>query len=117
MTIYWFLDSPANPQDNLHHVSVWNVIEWIFGVLKWWFKILTIAPEYSMKTQAHIPPALAAIHNFIWSHDNNEIDDLISQVYNPQPGALGELAVGPPLVVEYIHAQEKWDEIAAVMWE
>ena len=54
-----------------------------FGVLKWQFKILTIAPEYSMKTQAHIPPALAAIHNFIQPHDNNEINDLISQVYDP----------------------------------
>ena len=34
-----------------------------------------------MKTQAHIPPALVVIHNFIQSHDDDEINDLISQVY------------------------------------
>ena len=70
-----------------------------------------------MKTQTHIPLALAAIHNFISSHDNDDVEDLTSQVYDPQPCALGELAVGPPQTAEQICAQEKRDEIAVAMWE
>ena len=113
------LNSPANPQElfNLHHASARNIIKWIFGTLKQCFKILTVMPECSMKTQTHIPLALAAIHNFIWSSNDDEIENSISQVYDPQPGVLGELVVGPPQTTEQICAQEKWDEIAVAMWE
>ena len=34
---------------NLHHASAHNVIEWIFGVLKWKFHILHLPPEYSLR--------------------------------------------------------------------
>lgn len=50
---------------NLRHASARNVVERIFGVLKCRFVILTHPPEYSMEIQARIPPALAAVHNFI----------------------------------------------------
>ena len=49
-----------------------NVIECIFGVLKWCFQILLIAPEYDLEVQARIPAALCAIHNFIQEHDLDE---------------------------------------------
>jgi hypothetical protein len=57
---------------NLRHASARNVIERIFGVLKRRFRILLLAPEYSMEIQARIPAALCAIHNFIRTHDNDE---------------------------------------------
>jgi hypothetical protein len=62
---------PANREElfNLHHSSLRNVIEHIFGVLKWRFQILLIAPEYNLEVQAQIPIALSAIHNFICIHD------------------------------------------------
>ncbi|KAF8804646.1 hypothetical protein BYT27DRAFT_7035829, partial [Phlegmacium glaucopus] len=44
----------------------------IFGVLKRRFRILLLAPEYSLEIQACIPSALAAIHNFIHLHDPEE---------------------------------------------
>ncbi|KIK77755.1 hypothetical protein PAXRUDRAFT_165815, partial [Paxillus rubicundulus Ve08.2h10] len=54
-----------------------NIIERIFGVLKCWFHILLLAPEYDLDTQAHIPSTLCAIHNFIWHHcfDNKDLAD------------------------------------------
>ena len=57
---------------NLRHASAHNVIEHIFGVLKCRFRILLLAPEYSLEIQARIPAALCAVHNFIWVHDSNE---------------------------------------------
>jgi hypothetical protein len=65
---------PWNKEElfNLCHASLWNAIEHIFGVLKWWFQILIIAPEYNLEVQAQISVALCAIHNFIQEHDPNE---------------------------------------------
>ena len=51
---------------NLHHASARNVIEWIFGMLKHRFRILHLAPEYSIDIQARIPAALAA-QFYLWS--------------------------------------------------
>jgi hypothetical protein len=45
------------------------VIECVFSVLKHHFHILLLAPEYNINTQACIPVALSAIHNFIISHN------------------------------------------------
>jgi hypothetical protein len=43
---------PQNAQElfNLRHVSLYNVIERIFGVLKRKFKILSTTAEYSINT-------------------------------------------------------------------
>jgi hypothetical protein len=62
---------PRNKEElfNLRHSSARNVIERIFGVLKRRFRILLLAPEYSLQIQARIPAALCAIHNFIAIHD------------------------------------------------
>ena len=67
----WYTHRPSNAKElyNLWHASARNIIEWIFGILKRRFWILTIPPESSMAVQAHIPPALCTIHNFIWIHD------------------------------------------------
>jgi hypothetical protein len=50
---------------NLRHAGLRNVIERAFGVMKRQWRILVIPPEYDLDTQAHIPAALCAIHNFI----------------------------------------------------
>jgi hypothetical protein len=60
-------DRPANKYKlfNLQHASAHNIIKQIFGVLKGWFWILLIAPEYSLDIQARILTALCVIHNFV----------------------------------------------------
>ena len=67
---YW----PVNKEElfNLHHASLHNVIKQIFCVLKRCFRILLLAPEYSLDIQAHIPVALSAIHNVICTHEPGE---------------------------------------------
>ncbi|KAJ7593604.1 hypothetical protein C8J56DRAFT_776855, partial [Mycena floridula] len=46
-----------------------------FGVLKRRFRSMTVSPEYSKETQAKIPCALAALHNFISIHDPDDFAD------------------------------------------
>jgi hypothetical protein len=62
---------PTNTEElfNLHHASARNVIEHIFGMLKHFFHILLLSPEYSMEIQACIPAALCAVHNFVGIFD------------------------------------------------
>lgn len=52
------------------------MIERIFGVLKKRFRLLSIAPEYSVATQARIVPALCVVHNFIRVHDPSDLPDI-----------------------------------------
>jgi len=82
-------DSPTNAEElfNLRHSSARNIIERIFGIMKNQFAILTIAPHYNMDVQAHLAPALAAIHNFIWLYDPDKILDLLAEADDTQPGA------------------------------
>jgi len=101
---------------NLWHSSLCNAIERIFGIIKRRFVILRHAPEYSMKVQACIPPALCTIHNFICIHDPNEIHDFDIVQADPEPGQWGELALGPPTHQERVQADERWDRIAQAMW-
>jgi hypothetical protein len=65
---------PQNKEElfNLRHSSARNAIEHIFGVLKRRFRILLLAPEYSLEVQARIPAALASLHNFISIHDPHD---------------------------------------------
>ena len=94
------------------------MIERIFGVLKWQFTILDRPPEYSMAVQAHILPALAAVHNFICIHDEEEILDF-QDLEDGEPGECdyGKLAEGPPNRTEKSRSEVKWDGITQAMWD
>ena len=57
-----------------------------------------------MDKQARLPPALAALHNFIRKHDPDDIADFDDNIDNPEPGTCverpaaadeGELSAGP----------------------
>jgi len=72
---------------NLRHASARNVVERIFGSLKKRFNILTHPAQYDMDIQARIPPATAAMHNFILDHDPEELDK-VSEAPDPNPGNL-----------------------------
>lgn len=135
---YDVIPSPHNPKElfNLRHASARNAIERIFGILKRRFRILQLPPEYDMSIQALIPPALAALHNFIRQYDPDEIqmyddgddgdgddgDDnrepiqLLFQMA-PHPESLGELGNGPLTQEETVQANERRDRIAGAMWE
>jgi hypothetical protein len=122
---YNVLPSPRNPKElfNLRHTSARNTIKQIFGILKRRFRILQLPPEYSMSIQALIPPALAALHNFIREYDPDEI-----QTYdnNNEPvefelqmgpsGSVGELE-GQVMREEPVRANGRRDEIADAMWD
>ena len=75
-----------------------------------------------MDLQARLPPALAALHNFIRKHDPDDIADF-DDVEDPQPGACaegpaeeGQLAEGLPRVAERRQTNERRDRIAQEMW-
>ena len=76
-----------------------------------------------MDVQARLPPALAAVHNFIWKYDSSDITDF-DDVEDPQPrtcgegpvAAEGQLAGGLPEVAERRQANERWGRIAQEMW-
>jgi hypothetical protein len=100
-----------------------NVIERIFGVLKWRFRILVYPPQFNMVTQTRLPPALTAVHNFIWQYDPKDIDDF-DAIEDPQPGTRaegqaaeeGQLAEGLPGAAERQQANQRQDRIAQEMW-
>ena len=115
----------------MRHASARNVVERIFGVIKRRFRILDRPLEYDMRTQALIPAALAALHNFIREYDPQEIrrfddegddddddDDyqLLALRMGPQPGSVGELG-GQVTPAERARANEMRDNIASAMWE
>ena len=72
-----------------------------------------------MRTQAHLPAALGALHNFI--HDNDpddmgDFDDDEENLYNGGQLFTGELAEGVPTRVERERASQRQDNIAKAMW-
>ena len=75
-----------------------------------------------MDIQARIPPATAAMHNFILDHDPEELDK-VSEAPDPNPGNLpaerdfGTLARGPPNAAEKACAKAKHNQIAQEMWD
>ncbi|KAG6850243.1 hypothetical protein H0H93_015795 [Arthromyces matolae] len=76
-----------------------------------------------MDIQAMIPPALAAVQNYILNHDSKEAS-LLSDLLDPVPGALppteqnfGSLAQGPARRAEKSCANAFWDQVAQEMWE
>lgn len=108
---------PRNKEElfNLRHASARNVIERIFGVLKRRFRILLIAPEYNLDIQARIPAALCALHNFIRTHDADDITPELDvdhdNTYDHDHAASSSVAA------ELDHPSEKRDLIAQQMWE
>jgi hypothetical protein len=77
-----------------------------------------------MDIQAHVPPALAALHNFIWKYNPDDIADF-DNVEDLQPGAHmegpaaaeeGQLADGLPGAAEREQTNERQDKIAQEMW-
>jgi hypothetical protein len=115
---------PQNSKElfNLRHASLRNVIERIFGVIKRCFRLLVHPPEFAMDIQARLPPALAALHNFIRKHDPDDLADY-EDAEDPDPGARavgpvaeGELARGLPRVGEREQVNLRRDRIAQDMW-
>ncbi|KAH9012475.1 hypothetical protein EDB84DRAFT_1250841, partial [Lactarius hengduanensis] len=101
------------------HSSARNAVERIFGVLKRRFVLLSHPPEYPMSIQVHIPPALAAVHNFIRKYDPEEICEFTDTRDDPSPGLGGNgiLGEGPPRRLEILHATSTRNLIAGMMWE
>ena len=89
------------------------------------FTILTHPPHFSLDIQAQIPPALAAVHNFILDHDEEDLQNF-EGVVDENPGALptrelevnfGSLSQGPARRREKTEADEKRRAIAQAMWD
>src|SRR5882724_466916 len=110
---------PLNPEElfNLHHAFAHNMVERIFGIMKQCFKIIVCPPEYDLDIQAHIPLAMAALHNFICRNDPDKIYDFNEVGLDLDPrGDVGVLAVGLPGPVESGEAQDRHTEVARLMW-
>ena len=68
-----------------------------------------------MDIQARLPPALAALHNFIRIHDPDEIVDILPPD-NVDIEATGALATELPGRAEHEQANHRRDLIARDMW-
>jgi hypothetical protein len=117
---------PKNKEElfNLRHSSARNVIERIFGVLKRRFRVLLLAPEYSLEIQARIPAALCAIHNFICIHDpidevmyTDDDDSNNGVVSNDDTIEAVAAEADQPLVRRDRIAQQMWDDYLAIRME
>jgi hypothetical protein len=118
---------PANYKElfNLRHAQGRNVIERIFGVIKQRWEILNHPPQFDMSIQARIPPACAALHNFIMDHDSNDVGDLLAAHRGGSGDAaagdihhnLGELATTHVTPHEKRRAEALRDDIAQQMWD
>jgi hypothetical protein len=73
-----------------------------------------------MSIQVRLPPALAAVHNFIRKHDPQDLDS-DENIEDPQPGLRaageGQLSAGIPRAAERRQANAIRDGIARDMWE
>lgn len=110
---------PHNKEElfNLRHASARNIIEHIFGVLKCRFRILLLAPEYSMDIQAQIPTPLCAIHNFICEHDLQEGVLLETRSFFDGGDSDSEPPTAAMMEEANTEAGARRDRIAQEMWE
>ena len=60
---------------NLRHAQARNVIERLFGVVKRRFRIMGVAPEYDLHTQALLVLAICVLHNVIRIHDPSDLNN------------------------------------------
>lgn len=106
----------------MRHAQARNIIERIFGVIKKRWRILVVPPSYNMKIQARIPPALAALHNFIMKHDPEDggepdvLDDPTPGAARAVTGLHGELATERRTSMESDESKALRDRIADEMW-
>jgi hypothetical protein len=116
---------PVNKEElfNLRHSSAQNVIERIFGVLKRHFRILLLAPEYSLEIQGRIPAALCTIHNFIRTHDVDKTivesdlgDDEAQNAHdhNHVASAAAAAELDRPSARRDLIAQQMWDDYVCI---
>lgn len=124
--LYWVLTlsnllpyRPHNHQElyNLRHASARNVVERIFGVVKRRFRLMVIAPEYSLQKQARLVHALCVLHNFIRVHDPDDLDTTIEEELTriPEPPEQGDFG-GSISAAEKEAATSRRDNIAKQMW-
>lgn len=71
-----------------------------------------------MDIQSRIPPALAALHNFILKHDSVDREDILEDldISDPDLGDYGDLAEEIPDQAEKERANSLRDTIAKEMW-
>jgi hypothetical protein len=106
------------------------VVERIFGIVKKRWHILICPPNFPMQCQAQIPAALAALHNFIHIHDEEDVEDLNAEVehdaqrYHSRADpvcdiykAYGFLGSGPSRPAEQRAVMEHQNHIAQQMWD
>jgi hypothetical protein len=92
------------------------VIEWIFGVVKWHFKALVVAQEYSLDRQSQLISALGMLHNFILLHDPDDIlkdfettEDDADNIQSSYQDAVSN--------TEQARAAARQDKIAQDLWQ
>lgn len=101
---------------NLRHARLRNAIERIFGVLKRRFRVLVSAQEYSLAVQVQLVPATAVLHNFIITHDPDDIS-LDEEDTEPNVGEVWSDHHAAVHREERTRAAECWDRIARAMWD
>ena len=81
------------------------------------FKVLLLAQEYSLATQALIVPALAALHNLIIVHDPGDIslheDETIAGSNADDAWSTHQAAISRE---ERTRANDRRDQLAMAMW-
>jgi hypothetical protein len=108
-------DRPQNQRElfNYQHSQLWNHIEHIFGLFKRRFRILLLAPEYSLRIQAQLIPALTVLHNFIRIHDPSDLPDEEDDVQDYASNEIG--------LQDNTDAKDTaagfWEGIALRMWQ
>jgi hypothetical protein len=90
-------------------------MERILGVLKWKFKILNTATEYSVATQARLIFALTGLANFLTIHEgmSKELEEVDKDIQKMERKSKLRKPVGR----ESIEMVTLRDQIAEVMWE
>jgi hypothetical protein len=94
------------------------VIEHIFGVIKKCWAILNHPAQFNMTIQARIPPACAALYNFIMTHDSHDVENLLEVHGQPKTNDcdIGTLAETHVTRAEKLWAEVLQDKIAEEMW-
>lgn len=116
---------PENREElfNLRHAKAQNVVERIFGIIKKRWDILTRPPRYDMDIQAHIPPALCALHNFIMKYNPTDVEEYLDDLWPTDlncgiwDSSMGNLAEDRVDHTERNQANAFRDQIAQQMWD